>query len=343
MLKQIFKYLVVLTLAILLFLWVVQGVDRDELMQALRDASVAGLILAGLLNVSHNIFRVLRWKVLLRPVQDRIPFLPMFSAVILGYMTTWIVPGRLGELVRPALLTAREKVPLGPCLGSVLADRLMDMVAIVILFAVGIFSVTLTGAAASQAASLKVVGVFLMVAVAALIGTLVFISIHQGRVEDFLARRGRLVQRVGRTLVSVARGTEAFRSPRLILPILFYSLLCWLTINLSTWVGLKAAGVDVSIWGVFVLQPALALGFATPLPAGVGAFHVATQRGLMLFFKVGETAAVGAGILLHLVSVIPIIVLGTLLFWIQNYSMADIRSGIREVKALGAGPVGETS
>ena len=342
MLKEIIKYLVVLILAVLLFLWVLQGVDRDELMQALRDASVAGLLLAGFLNVSHNIFRVLRWKALLRPVKARIPFLPMFSAVILGYMTTWIIPGRLGELVRPALLTAREKVPLGPCLGSVLADRLMDMVAIVILFAVGMFSVTLTGAAAAQAASLKVVAVVLMAAVAGLIGLLVLVSVKQVMVERFLERRGKLVRRVGRTFISVAGGTEAFRSGRLVALILFHSLMCWLVINLSTWVGLRAAGVDVSIWGVFVLQPVLALGFATPLPAGVGAFHVATQRGLILFFKVAGPLAAVAGILLHLVSVVPVIVLGTVLFWTQKYSMADIRSGIREVKSLGAAPMEET-
>ena len=105
--KEAAKYLAGLILAVLLFWWVLKGIDLELLGEAVREASLAGLVLAGILNISHNIFRVLRWKALLRPVKARIAFLPMFSAVILGYMTTWVIPGRLGELVRPALLTAR--------------------------------------------------------------------------------------------------------------------------------------------------------------------------------------------------------------------------------------------
>ncbi len=341
MLKEIAKVLVGLALAVLLFWWVLQGIDLAGLGEALRNASVAGLILAGVLNVSHNIFRVLRWKALLRPVKARIPFLPRFSAVILGYMTSWIIPGRLGELVRPALLTAREKVPLGPCLGSVLADRLMDMVAIIILFSVGTFSVTFTGDAAAYAAEIRATSVLLIVAAVTMIGLLVLVSVHRGRVAAFLTSRGRVVQWIGRTVLSVSRGADGFRDRRLLVPIVFHSLMCWLIINLSTWIGLQAAGVEISLWAVFVLQPILAIGVAIPTPGGAGGYHAMMKAGLVILFGVSQVLAVGAGILLHLVSVVPVIVLGTLLFWIEKYSMADIRSGIREVKSLGAEPMEE--
>ena len=61
----------------------------------------------------------------------------LIDAVILGYATSWVVPGRLGELVRPALLAGRQRLPLGPCLGSVVADRLLDGMAVLALFVVG--------------------------------------------------------------------------------------------------------------------------------------------------------------------------------------------------------------
>ncbi|MBD3866635.1 MAG: flippase-like domain-containing protein [Acidobacteria bacterium] len=341
MLKEISKYLVGLALATALFWWVLKGIDLALLGESLGKASIAGLALAGVLNISHNIFRVLRWKVLLRPVKARIPFLPMFSAVIVGYMTTWVIPGRLGELVRPALLTAREKVPLGPCLGSVLADRLMDMMAIFVLFAIGTFAVTFTGAAAEYAAEIQVTAVLLLLAAITLLSSLVLISMKRGLVESFLEGRGRLVGWIGRTLISVSMGTAAFRDLRLFVPIVFHSLMCWLMINLSTWVGLRAVGVDISLMAVFVLQPILAVGVAIPTPGGAGGYHAMMKAGLVVLFGVGQVLAVGAGILLHLVSVVPVIVLGTLLFWIEKYSMADIRSGIREVKNLGAEPMKE--
>jgi uncharacterized protein (TIRG00374 family) len=266
----------------------------------------------------------------------------MWSAVILGYMTTWVVPGRLGELVRPALLTAREKVPLGPCIGSVLADRLMDVVAIFILFAVGTFGVEFTGAAADYAGGIQATSLILLAASVLMIGVLLVVSVNRERMEAWLAGRARILRWIGRTLVSLARGVDGFRSGRLLVPIVFHSLICWLLINVSTWIGLQAAGVEVSLYGVFVLQPILALGVALPTPGGAGGFHAMMKAGLVILFGVGQVSAVGAGILVHLVSVVPVIVLGTVLFWIQKYSMADIRSGILAVKNLGGEPGEET-
>ncbi|NIM63943.1 MAG: hypothetical protein GTN89_15370, partial [Acidobacteria bacterium] len=89
------------------------------------------------------------------PVRRGIGFRPMFVAVILGYMTRWIIPGRLGELVRPMLLSARESLALGPVMGSVVADRVLDVVAVAFLFAVGIGITPLSGQAAEHAALLK--------------------------------------------------------------------------------------------------------------------------------------------------------------------------------------------
>ena len=48
-------------------------------------------------HLGHNVFRTWRWGALLGPVRKGVRFRPMLSAIILGYMTSWIVPGRLGE------------------------------------------------------------------------------------------------------------------------------------------------------------------------------------------------------------------------------------------------------
>src|SRR5206468_1137111 len=129
--------------------------DPQALSAALLSASWPALALAAFLNLAHNVFRVLRWGLLLTPVRPRVPFRPMFSAVILGFMTTLLVPGRVGELVRPALLSAREDLPLGPCLGTVVADRLLDGVAIVALFALGSLNAHFVAGSASVAGQIR--------------------------------------------------------------------------------------------------------------------------------------------------------------------------------------------
>ena len=153
--KESLKYLVGGALAVLLLWLVLRGVDPAEMWHALKQASVVGLLLSALINVGHNVFRVWRWQALLTPVQPGVPFRPMFSAIIIGYATTWVIPGRIGEIVRPTFLSVKEDVPLGPCLGSVVTDRVMDAGAIVVLFTVGTWLMPLPGEAAAHATAIR--------------------------------------------------------------------------------------------------------------------------------------------------------------------------------------------
>src|SRR5215510_11852849 len=156
------KALAGVLVALLLLWWVLRDKDLHAVGQALAAASIGMLVIGGLLNLGHNVFRVWRWRALLDPVREGIPFRPLFTAVIIGYLTTWVVPGRLGEVVRPALLSAREDVPLGPCIGTIVSDRLLDGATIVFLFAVGTLVTHLPGDAAPHVTAIRTSAFFLL-------------------------------------------------------------------------------------------------------------------------------------------------------------------------------------
>jgi len=198
-LRALAKYAVSLLLAGLLLWFVLRGTDLRLVGEQLARASLGGLVLAAAVNLGHNVFRVWRWGVLLRPVRPAIPFRPMFDAVILGYMTSWIIPGRLGELVRPALLSGREGVPLGPCLGSIVADRLLDGAAVVTLFGIGIAATPLAGEAASHVEFIRGASVLMVCGVGAVLAALLVAGRHRRRLEPWLARRGRAVAGIWRS------------------------------------------------------------------------------------------------------------------------------------------------
>jgi uncharacterized protein (TIRG00374 family) len=339
-----FKYVVGLALTALLLWWVLRGVEVEALRVSWSQVSIPGLVVGALLMHGHNVFRVWRWRALLQPVRDRVPFWPMFVAVILGYTMTWAIPGRIGELVRPALLSTRENIPLGPCLGSVLLDRLGDGVAIVLLFALGVFLTPLTGDAAGYAAGVRAVAIGLVVFMAAALAVLMVANAHEERVDAWLARRGRVIGWIGRSVLSVARGTEAFRDPVLLAKVAVNSILAWLFIALGTWAAILASGVDIDLPAVFVLQPMLAFGVALPTPGGAGGYHAAMKAGLVYLLGVPVAQAVTASILAHLVVVLPILLLGVVLMWVEKLSMKDLVAAARGVRDLGAelGPPGET-
>jgi uncharacterized protein (TIRG00374 family) len=252
--------------------------------------------------------------------------------VIVGYLTTWVLPGRLGELVRPALLTARENVPIGPSLGSVVADRILDGAAILLLFATGTF---LTPIRADGAAKIRSAAIVLLVLVAAFMAGAVAAGSFRGSLEAWFERRGRFLRGTGRAFLSLALGTEALRRPRLLALVFLHSVLAWATIAAGAWLGVRASGADVSFPAMMVMLPLLAFGVAVPTPGGAGGYHAAMAFGLQMLFGVPADAAVAAGILMHLAVVIPVIVLGLLLFRTEGISWADVLAAARGVRGLG--------
>ncbi len=335
--KQAAKVLGGILLAAFLLWLVLRGVDLGKVRDDIASASIAGLVLATVFNVGHVVFRIFRWRLLLRPTQPAVPFRPMFSAVILGYLTTWVIPGRLGELVRPALLATREKIPLGPCIGSVVADRLLDGAAIVGLFAVGIFLAPLDAADPAFVSKIRLSAFVLVIVVAFALSLLLIAGAARTRLSAWIeARSSKSIRWCGRTFLALAAGTDALRSPRLLVPIVFHSLLVWLAIAYGTWLGVKAAGVDVPFTAMLVLLPPLALGVAIPTPAGAGGYHYAMKWGLTQLFGVDAAAAASAGILMHLVVTLPVLVLGMTLLKTERISWKDLTGIARNVGELGA-------
>jgi uncharacterized protein (TIRG00374 family) len=341
--KDGLKYLAGVVLAAVLLWIVLRGVDPAQLWASVKQASVVGLLVSAVLNIGHNVFRVWRWQALLQPVRQGLHFRPMFVAVMIGYMTSWVIPGRLGEVVRPTLLSAREKVPLGPCLGSVVADRLLDGVAIVVLFAAGIWLSPLTGDAARHVGPIRSASILFIGFLAVFIGALVLASSARGPLGRWVEQRGKLVRWMGRTFLSISDGVRALREPRLLAWILAHSLLAWLTIGLGTWLGVRAVGADIPFGAMLVMLPMIALGVAVPTPGGAGSYHAAMAFGLMLY-QVNDVVAVTAGILMHVVITVPVILLGVVFIWTEKISWKDVIAAARRLRELGtdaAEPLGD--
>jgi glycosyltransferase 2 family protein len=333
--KSAFQAILGLLIAALLLGFVLHGIDPNDLRTALVQTSWAALALGALINLSHNVFRVWRWRWLLDPVRPGVRFRPMFASVILGYMTTWVLPGRLGEVVRPALLSSKENIPLGPCMGTVVADRLLDGVAIVGLFAIGSLNASFSPSATAVAQEIRL-GAWIALAVILVgLAALAAVSTAGPQADLWLSRRARPVRWAGQAALGVSRGAAALRSPRRLVPILAHSFAAWLTIGLGTWIGVRAAGAPVGFSDVLVMLLPLALGVAIPTPGGVGGYHAAMTFSLSTLFGVDHTVAVGAGIVMHLAIVLPVLILGPILLFSEKLSFANLVAVAKQVRTMG--------
>ena len=337
--KSKLKQLSGLLLGLLLIVWVLRQADPQRIWEQLVEASWGGLALAALLTLGQCAPRVWRWRALLEPVRVGIAFRPMFSAVILGYMTSWLIPGRLGEVVRPALLSGRERIPLGACLGSVVVDRMLDGMSLLGLFALGVAMAPLEGAAAGHAALLRTASIVVVGLMATVVLALLGALALEARLTAWLHGRSGALAWVMRSLLAVARGAEAIKRPRLLLRVVLHSVLVWIVIAIGTWLGLRACTVDISPWSVLILMPLLALGISVPTPGGAGGYHAAMAFGLRELFGVDASIAVGAGVLLHAVSVVPVILLGLILLRLDRLPFHDLLDAGRQIRDMGAAPM----
>jgi hypothetical protein len=115
---------------------------------------------------------------------------------------------------------------------------------------------------------------------------------------------------IARVAEKFATGLGVIRRPRRLLVALAWSFPLWLSIAVGIWAVAVAFRLAVPFTGSFLLLAILVLGVAVPTPGAVGGFHEAFRLGATTFYGAPDVTAVGAAIVLHLISLGPSLVLG---------------------------------
>jgi uncharacterized protein (TIRG00374 family) len=287
-----------------------KGIDLTEILRQVESASGAWLAASIVLAIGTFFFRALRWTWLLRPVA-RVRFYPAFVATAFGFAANNL-PGKVGEVLRPALLARSERLPFSPLFASVLLERVFDGAAVLFFFLIA----AATGIPNSHGMGKLLLPAGLLVI---LICAVVFSVFRRVQTERFLERIWRrLPEKVQPRARSFAEtfvdGFASLKSPKLLLLVTGGSLAMWLIINLQIYSVLRAFHVDVPFSASFVVTAAAVLGLMFPTPGGLGSYHVAVQLALTDVYGVARDTASGIALLAHAISFIPITLIGLALF-----------------------------
>ena len=332
--KTAAKYIPGLLLAALLLFLIFRGTEPAEIGRALTEASIGGLIVSGLLQIGHNVFRVWRWGVLLRALPSRPTQRGMWVAVLLGYLVSWVLPGRLGEIVRPALLSGREDIPLVPCVGTVVVDRLLDMLTVFAVFSVGVI-VSPLPEDLEFATQLRLLAYGLLPTALGSLVVLALLARFRGPLSRRFAERPGLIARGFRTALDLVRAGDALYRPTSLLLLVLTSVGAWAMIVTGLWIGFDAAGTPLPFFAVCVLTLPIAFGGALPTPGGAGGFHFFVMLGLTQIFMIERSLAASSALLLHLTSLIPPIVAGCAILAIGIVRWSDVTGIVRQARQIG--------
>jgi hypothetical protein len=97
------------------------------------NANYWWIALAIPLGILSHYIRALRWKMLIEPMGYKPRNSNMFFAVMIGYFANLALP-RLGEVSRCTILTKYEDVPFQKSFGTVITERVLDMLVFLFLF-----------------------------------------------------------------------------------------------------------------------------------------------------------------------------------------------------------------
>src|SRR5262249_19058354 len=103
-----------------------RGTDWDAVGHVLGSARMPWVRASASSSLLAILLRARRWRLLLRPVAA-VPLAPAFSATAIGFAATSVLPLRLGEVIRPAVLARRVGFAISPALATVLLALLFDL------------------------------------------------------------------------------------------------------------------------------------------------------------------------------------------------------------------------
>ena len=296
--------------------WVLRDVDPGALLDELRGAN--GWLLAAAVAVATSGFltRSLRWRVILQPIRRGTRLGSRFAAVCIGFSLNNLLPARVGEFARAWSISRFEPVTVSGAIGSLVVERFLDGVVILILLGAAVLHPRFPSSATIGGRPVE--GVLLTVLAAAAAGFVVLVLLlafpaHFLRALD----RGSCLLPGGRgprlraLAESFLEGLGAFRDLRLLGAALAWSIAIWAWNGVSFWLAFLAFGIDRGYAAALFVQGAIALGVAVPsAPGYFGTFHAAALVGLHEVYGVSEEAALAFAFGYHLGGFFPVTFLG---------------------------------
>lgn len=140
-LLSILKVVIPLGIGVYVVWYQFNQLTSDQLSQIIDSFSNANyfwVLLSVMFGVLSHVSRAYRWKYMLEPLGYKTSFINNFFGVMIGYVANIILP-RLGEVWRCVMVSRYEKVSFEKIFGTVVAERVADMVVLLLIVTAVVF------------------------------------------------------------------------------------------------------------------------------------------------------------------------------------------------------------
>jgi uncharacterized protein (TIRG00374 family) len=315
------------------WLWIV---DLDEVFNTLSRTRIPPILLATALYVSSWLIRALRWDIILQPIA-RVPTLDLWLISTASSLVNFIIPLRTGELARSLLLKQRYKISVSNSLPTVAIDRSFDLLAILILGAIGAVSGLRLE---SRLSIVFMAGSILFLVFAVFVSLVIIFGERMLSIADRLLSR-RMDASLRSSIMGIIKGfVSGFvvvgRNPRGLIPMLILSLLSAALDSAAFYCLLISLGEIAQVTVVITGYALFTLTFLVPgAPGYIGSMEA---FGSLIFGAVGLGKELSASVVLlyHALNTIMLGALGGVAMWALGLRPSTALRSIVDSRELNA-------
>lgn len=279
----------------------------DFLLKAWENSNKGYLLLMAAVAVVSHLLRAERWKMLLVPTGNKVSLLNSFLSLMIGYLVNLGVP-RGGEVSRCYNLYKLEKTPVEVSFGTVVVERLVDVICLLVLIALSFFAEwaklksfidTLDFGKGGGGIQLP-----LWVYAAALLGITLLVALY-------LLRKNEKLLKIIRGFKEGLMAIFQLKNKGLFI---FYSLAIWGAYFLMSYYVIKAfpETENLGFGAVLTLFAIGSIAMAAPLPGGAGSYHTLVPLGLVMLYNLPQSDAVAFVFIFHAWQTALMILMGVL-------------------------------
>ena len=301
-----------------------------KLKQDWNNTNLFYLSVSSFILIFSHILRAERWKLMLTPLGYQTKLATNFFAVMVGYFINLAIP-RGGEVSRCISLYRMDKVPINTSLGSVVAERVIDLMLLFILLGITLLLefqklVDFFSSLLSKKSDLHNTGfnfntfIFGFIAVVVLT-TIAILYLWKTHKLAFI------FEKIKAFLGGLKEGMMSIFKLEKRLLFLIHSLLIWFCYILMTYYGYKALPVtqDFRMVAILTVFVAGAVAMSLPLPGGTGTYHAIVPAALLLY-GINLTDGLSIVTIFHLWQTLTVIIIGAISFILSQVKTRNATS-----------------
>lgn len=309
--NNVLKYVLSFVLAGVLVYFAFRGVDWQAFLSGLQQTRWGWVAMFIVFSVLALVLREERWRAILLPMAPEASRLDVWDATNVGNTVNVVLPGA-GEFVRCGYVSRNRRLGYDKALGSIVCERVCDVVAIVLLFALalatgwGKFGSFFMEQIWQPAAGRMSFSAWWIIAGAILLVGGFFWAVFRfrGSVKAFGKLAG-WISGLGAGFASIAKMERKWL-------FLLYTVGIWTMYVCMSWAGLKALPMLDSLGFADALFISAVGNIASviPVPGGIGAYHYLVSLTLQSLYAATWDTGILYATLCHESHAILIIVLG---------------------------------